>query len=97
MDATSKIMQCAKYTPQIENLELCQLMNDLAYERMERKQIELFEIHDTTNRDWNLTMLIVLFRYLGGILHNRRTSRYYRPPHRAPRNRFNFQKNGCIQ
>lgn len=70
MDATSKIIQCAKYTPQIENLELCQLMSDLAYERMERKQIELFEIHDTTNRDWNLTMLIVLFRYLGGT-HNK--------------------------
>ncbi len=61
-----KAIECAKQLAQLNGVEQCSLFNDLTYERMKRKQKELIRVLLSTNKDWNQTMLIILFRYIGG-------------------------------
>lgn len=66
MFESNDMSRCAELITTIGDLERCQLMTDLAYERMERKQIELLDILHRTNDDWNQTMFVMLLRYMGG-------------------------------
>lgn len=66
MDMCNDMTRCTERIATLSVLERCQLMTDLAYERMERKQYELLKVLNTTNGDWNQTMHIMLFRYVGG-------------------------------
>lgn len=58
--------RCAELITTISSFDCCKLMTDLAYERMLRKQAELREVLHRTHDDWNQTMFIMLFRYMGG-------------------------------
>lgn len=66
MAVCNDMSRCTERITILSELDRCQLMNDLAYERMERKQYELLEVLKATNNDWNQTMHIMLFRYVGG-------------------------------
>ncbi|MBO5672355.1 MAG: DUF2851 family protein [Alistipes sp.] len=66
MFESNDMSRCAELIATTGDLERCQLMTDLAYERMERKQVELLDILHRTNNDWNQTMFIMLLRYMGG-------------------------------
>ena len=66
MFESNDMSRCAELITTIGDLERCQLMTDLAYERMERKQVELLDILNRTNNDWNQTMFVMLLRYMGG-------------------------------
>lgn len=61
---------CAGHIATIEPTRRRMLLGELAYERLSRKQHDILEVLRMTNNDWNETLHIMLFRFLGGS-HNR--------------------------
>lgn len=62
----SKSFSCGYYISQYETIKRVSLFTNLFIERLKRKSQEIFQIHESVDKDWNRALYIVLFRTMGG-------------------------------
>ena len=61
-----KSYKCGYYISQYETINRISLFTNLFIERLNRKSQEIFNIHNSLEKDWNRTLYVMLFRTMGG-------------------------------
>ena len=62
----NKSFNCGHHISRYESINRVSLFTNLFMERLNRKSKEIFNIHESLDKDWNRTLYTVLFRTMGG-------------------------------
>ena len=71
LEAGAEHAACGEHIAAMDALRRAELYNTLAFERLERKNRDINDIHRSTGENWNQTFYIMLLRTIGG-MDNRR-------------------------
>ena len=74
LEAGAEHAACGEHIAAMDALRRAELYNTLAFERLERKNRDINDIHRSTGENWNQTFYIMLLRTIGG-MDNRRPFR----------------------